>query len=151
MLKQEKIGFKRSKKRGMITACQKNEACWMNIGSPDFVPEQQSRGFLAIQKLGLFNWNDAKKNGLRLLRGDQSQLLRQENTAGQRLICRRGAYLLVSRCAASRLPAVRCGETREVGVAIKQSVLYKTFRVFCGEEVSINDGFRCSQRTKNGL
>ncbi|MFH1361953.1 MAG: hypothetical protein ABIH69_04795 [bacterium] len=96
MLKQEKTGIKRSQKRGKITAGQKNEACWMNIGSPDFVPEQQSRGFLAIQRLGLFKWNDAKKNGLRLLRGDQSQLLRQENTAGQRLICRRGAYIYIT-------------------------------------------------------
>ena len=138
-------------KRGMITTCQKNEACWMNIVSPDFVREQQSRGFLAIQRLGLFNWNDTKKNGLRLLRGDQSQLLRQENSVDQGLICRRSADLLVSGCATSRLSAVQCGETGTTGLVIKQSILHKAFRVFCRGEVPVNDGFRCGQRTKNGL
>ena len=136
------------KKRGMITACQKNEACWMNINSLDFVREQGSRGFLAIQRLGLFKWNVAKKNGLRLLRKSVPHLLRFKNKVGQRFIMWWSSDLFGVGIMASYLSQVQKGETGKIRMASRHPLLHKEICAGGWAQMPNNDSKRCRQRGK---
>ncbi len=66
----------------MIWEWEKQDGCWMNIGSLDFVQKQHCRGFLASLSFGLSDWNGAKKNTLRFVRDILFLFLRSEREAG---------------------------------------------------------------------
>ena len=72
----------------MINGCKKIEDCWTNIGSPDFVLKQQLRGYLENRTHGLLNLTGREKNGLRFMRYNTLELLRQEDASDPGFILR---------------------------------------------------------------
>ena len=61
----------------------------MNINSPDFVPVQEFKGCLEIQRQELSSLKGVKKNGLWLLWHTPPELLRQEGALDTGFILRR--------------------------------------------------------------
>lgn len=119
----------------MILECEKQNGCWANIGSPDFVPKRQSRGYLVNPEAGSLCSNGVKKNGLRMLWDCSSQFLRSERTAGQGFALWGEANLSGRQYPPGYVPEERESETRKTAVAGGQYFLYQAVRSFCWAEV----------------
>src|SRR3989304_5196051 len=72
----------------MITEWEKRGTYGMNINSPDFVPVQEFKGCLEIQRQELSSLKGVKKNGLWLLWHTPPELLRQEGALDTGFILR---------------------------------------------------------------
>lgn len=127
----------------MIRECKKQDGCWTNIGSPDFGQEQQLRGYLENRVHGLSNLTDSKKNGLWLLWGGLSQLLRPKGTDGQGFVVRRKTGLFGDGNSQGYVLEMREGETGEIAVAGGQYLLHQTVCFFGWTEVSVNAHPEC--------
>ena len=139
------------KKLGKISECEKQDDCWTNIASPDFVPRQRLRGYLVSPGHGSLDLTGVKKNGLRLLWGGPAEFLRSKGAAGQGFALRGKANLSGGVGAAGSVPPVRESEARETAVAGGQHLLHQALRFFCGTEMPVNDGSGRCQRSALGL
>ena len=146
-----KKGLKGMEKLGTIREWQKQDGCWTNIGSPDFGQEQQLRGYLEIQKLGLSNLSDAKKKCLWLLRNCLQKFLRSQDPAGSGFTMRGSENLFRYGGSSGNVSSVRKSEAGEIRLAVRQSILHKAVSFLCWAEMPENVHPGCCQRNAIGL
>jgi len=123
----------------------------MNINSPDFVPVQEFKGCLEIQRQEFSSLKGVKKNGLWLLWHTPTGLLRQEGALDTGFILRGCPDLSGGGGSAGIVSEVREGEAGETGLAGEQSILYKAVCLLCRSEVSHDDSAGCGEGTTAGL
>ena len=135
----------------MIIEWERTEDCWMNIGSPDIVQWQQSRGYLETPRHESSPFKGVKKNSMWTLRGSASKLLRQEETAHTGFVVWGCTDISGSGGASGQMQGVRKSEAGGAEVACEESLLYETICVLCREKVSQYDGEGCSKGVEAGL
>ena len=135
----------------MICGWAKRDDYWTNISSPDFDRDLKYRGYLETRKHVLSDLRGLKKNSMRLLRHRTSQLLRQDSTTDTGSVLWGCQDLSGSGSSAGSVQAVWESETGKTALAGKQSLLYESFFLLRGAEVSSHDHQGCSKRVETGL
>lgn len=143
LIDKDKSRIERGKKPVMIWGCEKSDVWWTNIGSLDFVRFPRSRECLETGGYGLYRYGGIKKNGVWNLRDSESEFLRSQATTGTGFVEWPEPGLFGVGSAAGFMPWVREGETGEVGMAGRFSLLHETVCVFCGAEVPDDDDSGC--------
>lgn len=151
LIDKEKSRIEREKNPVMIWECEKSDVWWTNTGSLDFVRHPRSRECLETGGYGLYRFGGIKKNGVRDLRNGVSGFLRSKASKSTGFVVWPEPGLFGVGSAAGFMPRVREGETGEVGMAGRFSLLYETVCLFCGAEVPVDDDSGCRRRTAIGL
>src|SRR4030042_5412460 len=139
LIKKEKSKLYLGKKSCMISAGERSEDCWMNIGSPDFIPEQRSRGYLETRRHGSSGIHGHKKNNLRMLWRHLPESLRQEEAVDTGFVLWGCPDLSGGGGASCLLPEMPEGETGAFRLAGRQSILHQEICVLCRSKMLHND------------
>src|SRR3990172_5412426 len=139
------------KKICMIIGWEKRGNCWTNIGSPDFVREQEFRGYLETRRHGLFNLSVLKKNSMWVLWDGSLESLRQGGALDTGFIMWECEDISGSFGSESILPEMWESEKGETGLSCKQSLLHEAVCLLCRTEVSGDDCKGCSEGAEAGL
>src|SRR3989337_1105888 len=119
----------------MITGWEKRGTYGMNINSPDFVPVQEFKGCLEIQRQELSSLKGVKKNGLWLLWHNPTELLRQEGALDTGFVLRGCPDLSGGGGSARPVQEVRESEAGETALAGEKSLLPEAVSLLRGKEV----------------
>src|SRR3990167_6381286 len=135
----------------MNKECEERDSFGMSIGSPDFIPRQEFRGFLVTPGRGWYLSSVAKKNGVRLLRNSSQELLRPEGSSCPGSVLRRGASLSGAGDPTCSLQKVRRCEAGKTSLAGRQSLLHEAICLLCGETMPCFHDCRCGERSSAQL
>lgn len=135
----------------MICGWKKRDDYWTNISSPDFDQYLKYRGYLEMHEPESSGLKELKKNCLRMLWHGSSWILRQESATDTGFVLWECPDISASRGPESQVQEVWQGETGETALAGKQSLLYESFCLLRGAEMSSHDDQGRGKRTEAGL